>query len=182
MLIKKHIPRRRFLQGLGGSMIALPLLEANAETAALVSPKRIAATGIFYGFVPENFHPIETGKKFQSPLLLKPLESLRQDYTVFSGLDHNLSGGHNATKFFLSGVPTNQSKGYAEANISVDQKAADFTGGKTRYPSLTLDTGRGNEHTLSWTSNGNTIQPIRSLEKLYQMLFHKENSSTRNQT
>jgi hypothetical protein len=105
MLIKKHIPRRRFLQGLGGSMIALPLLEANAETAALVSPKRIAATGIFYGFVPENFHPIETGKKFQSPLLLKPLESLRQDYTVFSGLDHNLSGGHNATKFFLSGVP-----------------------------------------------------------------------------
>mgnify|MGYP003682716445 CR=1 FL=1 len=111
MLIKRHIARRRFLQGLGGSMIALPLLEANAESSSLTPPKRITASGVFYGFVPENFHPQEIGKQFQSPLLLKPLESLRDHYTVFSGLDHNLSAGPNATKVFLSGIPTNQSKG-----------------------------------------------------------------------
>ena len=114
-------------------------------------------------------------------MLLKPLESHRNDYSVFSGLDHNLSGGHNATKFFLSGIPTNQSKGFAEANISIDQKAANFVGGETRYSSLSLDSDRGNEHTLSWTRNGNNVQPIRSLEKLYRMLFRKENLQTRNQ-
>ena len=181
MLIKRKRTRRRFLQGFGGSLLALPLLEANSASGTFASPKRITATGIFYGFVPQNFHPQQTGRNFQSPLLLKPLESHRNDYSVFSGLDHNLSGGHNATKFFLSGIPTNQSKGFAEANISIDQKAANFVGGQTRYSSLSLDSDRGNEHTLSWTRNGNNVQPIRSLEKLYRMLFRKENLQTRNQ-
>ena len=181
MLIRRKRTRRRFLQGFGGSLLALPLLEANSASGTFASPKRITATGIFYGFVPQNFHPQQTGRNFQSPLLLKPLESHRNDYSVFSGLDHNLSGGHNATKFFLSGIPTNQSKGFAEANISIDQKAANFVGGQTRYSSLSLDSDRGNEHTLSWTRNGNNVQPIRSLEKLYRMLFRKENLQTRNQ-
>mgnify|MGYP001305740936 CR=1 FL=1 len=181
MLIKRKRTRRRFLQGFGGSLLALPLLEANSASGTFASPKRITATGIFYGFVPQNFHPQKTGRNFQSPLLLKPLESHRNNYSVFSGLDHNLSGGHNATKFFLSGIPTNQSKGFAEANISIDQKAANFVGGQTRYSSLSLDSDRGNEHTLSWTRNGNNVQPIRSLEKLYRMLFRKENLQTRNQ-
>ena len=95
---------------MGGSLLALPLLEANSKIET--PPKRIVATGVFYGFVPENFHPKNTGQNYDSPLLLKPLDPFRKDYTVFSGLDHNLSGGHNATKFFLSGIPTNQSKGY----------------------------------------------------------------------
>ena len=181
MLIKRKRTRRRFLQGIGGSLLALPLLEANSASGTFASPKRITATGIFYGFVPQNFHPQQPGRNFQSPLLLKPLESHRDDYSVFSGLDHNLSGGHNATKFFLSGIPTNQSKGFAEANISIDQKAANFVGGETRYSSLSLDSDRGNEHTLSWTRNGNNVQPIRSLEKLYRMLFRKENLQDRNQ-
>ena len=181
MLIKRKRTRRRFLQGFGGSLLALPLLEANSASGTFASPKRITATGIFYGFVPQNFHPQQTGRNFQSPLVLKPLESHRDDYSVFSGLDHNLSGGHNATKFFLSGIPTNQSKGFAEANISIDQKAANFVGGQTRYSSLSLDSDRGNEHTLSWTRNGNNVQPIRSLEKLYRMLFRKENLQDRNQ-
>ena len=52
MLIKKHIARRRFLQGMGGSILALPLLEANSAPTSLLPPKRITATGIFYGLVP----------------------------------------------------------------------------------------------------------------------------------
>jgi len=173
--------RRRFLHGMGGSLLALPLLEANSAPGRVAPPKRIVATGVFYGFVPENFHPKDTGQNYDSPLLLKPLDPFRKSYTVFSGLDHNLSGGHNATKFFLSGIPTTESKGFAEANVSIDQKAAQFTGTKTRFPSLALDSGKGSEHTLSWTSNGNAVQPTRSLEQLYQMLFRKDNAATRNQ-
>ncbi len=166
---------------MGGSLLALPLLEANSASGGAVSPKRITAAGIFYGLVPQHFHPEQTGQGFDAPLLLRPLEPFRKDYTVFSGLDHNLSGGHNATKFFLTGIPVTQSKGYAESNISVDQKAAQFTGGNTRFPSLVLDAGKGKEHTLSWTRNGNSVQPVRGLEKLYGMLFRKESASSRNQ-
>lgn len=179
--MRNSIPRRRFIQGVGGSLLALPLLEAHSIPGKAAPPKRITATGIFYGFVPVNFHPKETGKNYASPLLLKPLDPFRRDYTVFSGLDHNLSGGHNATKFFLSGIPTTESKGFAEANVSIDQKAAQFVGGRTRFHSLTLDSGKGSEHTLSWTRNGNAIQPIRSLEKLYQMLFRKDDGPSRDQ-
>ena len=178
MYSHKKIGRRRFLQGIGGSFLALPLLNVHSLNANFVTPKRITATGVFYGFVPENFHPQQTGSDYESPLLLKSLEPFRQDYTVFSGLDHNLTGGHNSTKFFLSGIPSSQSKGFSESNISVDQKAANFVGGETRYPSLTLDSDRGSEHTLAWTKNGNNIQPIRSLEKLYQLLFRKDNPAS----
>jgi len=112
---------------------------------------------------------------------LKPLDPFRKEYTVFSGLDHNLSGGHNSTKFFLSGIPTTESKGFAEANVSIDQKATQFVGGRTRFPSLALDSGNGSEHTLSWTRNGNAVQPTRSLEHLYQMLFRKDDAASRKQ-
>ena len=173
--------RRRFLHGMGGSLLALPLLEANSAPERVSPPKRITATGVFYGFVPENFHPKDTGQNYESPLLLKPLDPFRKDFTVFSGLDHNLSGGHNATKFFLSGIPTTESKGFSEANVSIDQKAAQFVGGRTRFPALALDSGKGSEHTLSWTRNGNAVQAIRSLEQLYQMLFRKDDAASRNQ-
>lgn len=179
MLINKQYTRRHFIRGLGGSFLALPLLEANSAGGSTAPPKRITATGVFYGLIPEHFRPLDIGPNYETPLLLKPLSPFRQDYTVFSGLDHNLSGGHNSTKFFLSGIPTTQSKGFKEANISLDQKAAQFVGGKTRFPSLSLDAHRGNEHTLSWTQNGNAIQPIRSLEQLYRMLFRKDTPSTR---
>jgi len=171
--------RRRFLQGIGGSCLALPLLEANSPQDKFLPPKRITATGIFYGLHPQHFHPEQIGANFHAPVLLQPLEPFRKEYTVFSGLDHNLSGGHNATKYFLSGIPVTEARGYSEGNISIDQKAAQFVGGKTRFSSLVLDAHSGSEHTLSWTRNANVVQSIRSLEQLYKMLFRRDNASTR---
>ena len=177
----EQINRRRFLRGMGGSFLALPLLEITAAATPVI-PKRITATGIFYGLVPQHFHPAEEGSNFQAPTLLKPLEPFRKDYTVFSGLDHNLGGGHNATKFFLTGIPSAQSKGFSEANVSFDQKAAMHVEGKTRFPSLTLDVEGGSEHSLSWTRNGTPVQPVRSLSRLYQMLFRKDDVHSLRQT
>ena len=166
---------------MGGSFLALPLLEITAAATPVI-PKRMTATGIFYGLVPQHFHPAEEGSNFQAPTLLKPLEPFRKDYTVFSGLDHNLGGGHNATKFFLTGIPSAQSKGFSEANVSFDQKAAMHVEGKTRFPSLTLDVEGGSEHTLSWTRNGTPVPPVRSLSRLYQMLFRKDDVHSLRQT
>jgi hypothetical protein len=63
MYIRKNIARRRFLQGIGGSF-ALPLLDAHSANGSVAPPKRITATGVFYGFVPENFHTKQTGSEF----------------------------------------------------------------------------------------------------------------------
>ncbi len=177
----KSIGRRRFLQGAGGSLLALPLLEISAANSDATPPKRLAATGVFFGLMPRYFHPDKVGADYEMTRLLKPLEAHRDDFTIFSGLDHNLGGGHNSTKYFLSGIPVTQSKGYAEANISVDQKAAQFVGSETRYSSLVLGCDNGPENTISWTRNGNAVQPVTDAERLYNMLFRKENSQSRSQ-
>ncbi len=177
----KSVGRRRFLQGAGGSLLALPLLEVNAADSDATPPKRLTATGIFFGLMPQYFHPEKVGRDYEATRLLEPLASHREDFTVFSGLDHNLGGGHNSTKYLLSGIPVTQSKGYAEANISVDQKAAQFVGAETRYPSLVLGCENGAENTISWTRHGNAVQTINEAEHLYRMLFRKENAQSRAQ-
>jgi hypothetical protein len=165
--------RRTFLRGAGGAVMALPILEATAGDAAGEPPMRLAAGGIFYGFVPERFHPKETGADYAMPQLLKPLERHRRDFTVFSGLDHNIGGGHEATKYFLSGIPLEHSKAYEEANVSIDQKVAAFVGGATRFPSLAFGCEVGNENFLSWTRNGSQVRPFSNLDAMYHLLFRE---------
>lgn len=170
------IGRRRFLQGTGGSFLALPMLEAHAEEAGVAPPKRLVATGTFYGLMPHLFHPSTSGRDYDVPRLLKPLEHLRDEFTVFSGLDHNLAGGHQSTKYFLTGIPVTHARGYEEANISVDQKAALHVGGKTRYSSLTLGCESDSENFISWTRNGAQVRPIMSLQALFETLFRNPNA------
>ena len=100
-----NLQRRRFLEGAGGALLTLPLFEANA-TETVMPPKRLVAAGTFYGWMPQLFHPKKVGREYDVPRLLKPLEHLRDEFTVFSGLDHNLAGGHQATKYFLTGIPS----------------------------------------------------------------------------
>ena len=89
--------------------------------------------------------PNKLGLTFMPPCYCSLWSHSGKEYTVFSGLDHNLSGGHNATKYFLSGIPVTEARGYSEGNISIDQKAAQFVGGKTRFSSLVLDAHSGEQ-------------------------------------
>ena len=56
-----NLQRRRFLEGAGGALLTLPLLEANA-TETVVPPKRLVAAGTFYGLMPQLFHPKKVGR------------------------------------------------------------------------------------------------------------------------
>lgn len=168
---KMNIQRRRFLHGAGGALLALPLLESNAANRVEQPPKRLVAASTFYGLMPHMFHPERVGRGYDVPRLLKPLVHLRDEFTVFSGLDHNLGGGHEATKYFLTGIPITQARGYDEANISVDQKAALQVGGATRYSSLSLGCETDSENYISWTRNGSQVRPITSLHALFNTLF-----------
>lgn len=137
-------------------MVALPFLEtltvpniisaseSIADTGTTEAPMRMVCIGLEYGLYPTDFFPQRTDRDYDLPRLLTPLTGLRQDFTVFSGLDHpGISGGHQATHTFLSGIRSNQAKQYPEGNITVDQKAAQSVGAQTRYPSLQIERGGG---------------------------------------
>lgn len=176
--ISTYIDRRSFLRGVGAS-VALPFLESlniarplqAAASPAGQAPMRMVCIGLNYGLYPGDFFPSETGRDYKLPKLLQPLARVRDDFTVFSQLDHpGIKGGHEAVHTYLSGIMSNKAKAMPEGNITVDQKAAEFIGSRTRYPSIPIGIGGGS---ISWTRNSVEIPPISSLQNLFDALFQE---------
>lgn len=177
------IDRRAFLRG-AGAAIALPFLESVAfpkngvaKSVANGEPMRMLCVGLNYGLYPGDFFPEEAGRNYKLPKLLQPLAPLKKDFTVFSQLDHpGIKGGHEAVHTFLSGIMSNKAKAMPDGNITLDQKAAEFVGSKTRYPSMQLGIGGGS---ISWTRNGVEIPPVSRLETMFDALFLETPESKR---
>ena len=95
----RTLDRRQFLLGTGIAL-SLPALESFAAGTATddESPRRLVCVGNHLGFYPGNFFPKAAGKDFVPTSTLKPLETHRDDLTVFSHLDHGLNGGHKADR------------------------------------------------------------------------------------
>ncbi|MGJ8681075.1 DUF1552 domain-containing protein [Paraglaciecola sp.] len=174
-----RINRRTFLRGMGGIALSLPMLEIMASTKLETTqiPKRMACIGNWLGLVPDMFFPKTTGADYQLSPLLEPLAQLKDQFTVFSGLDHgeHAIGGHTGIHTLLSGIKSTRSKHYAQGNISVDQVAAAYSGANTRYPSIQLAIGKSDTNQLSWSSNGAPVPPIRQLHELFNLLFTQTN-------
>ena len=170
---KSHsIDRRGFLQGAGLSL-ALPFLESGASKAMAavesIRNKRILAIGNHLGFYPGAFFPKGGGTDYVSSPTLKNIEKHRKDFTVFSHLDHDVSGGHGGVNAFLSGVRKQESKGFSEKNVSLDQIAAEHVGSSARFPSITAGIGEGTD--MCWTRTGVRIPPVNSPTRLFNALF-----------
>lgn len=179
------LDRRTILFGTGGAMLALPYLDAMATPAAVSEvPMRMACIGLNFGLVPQLFFPQGIGSDYELPDRLQPLKELRNDFTVFSGLDHgvNAQGGHGGVHAYLSGVLSKNSAGMPEANISVDQKAAQLVGSQTRYPSLQLASGNDPNNQISWSASGVAIPPIVNVETIYELLFQRIAPKLRDRT
>lgn len=172
----KRMNRRTLLRGTSGALLALPCLDAMAApvTAAEV-PMRMACIGLNFGFVPQLFFPEVTGPNYQLSDRLQPLKKLRNDFTVFSGLDHGVNGqgGHGGVHAYLSGVLSKNSAGMLESNISIDQKAAQLVGVQTRYPSMQLASGNDPNNMISWNASGVSNPPASNVETIYKLLFQK---------
>jgi Protein of unknown function (DUF1552) len=134
--------RRHFLRATGISM-ALPLLESlggrvfaqNAAVGSLAGkvmnaerPMRMVCIGNLLGFYPPAFFPTQTGADYELPDSVQALKPHQKDFTLYSGLDHGIKGGHFAMSSFLSGVKSSDAKGMPEGNITVDQRAAETLG------------------------------------------------------
>lgn len=157
--------------------LALPILESllpavQAKQAGSGRPvKRVVCLSNNYGVYQEAFFPKEAGPDYTMPPTLASLARHRRDFTIFSNLDHGLSGGHACVPTFLSGVMPHLASHFPEGNISLDQKVAEFVGAKTRYPSLTLKVNDAN--LVSFTRTGVQV-PALDLRQVYQALFIDE--------
>ena len=164
-LIQSTTDRRRFLKG-AAATIALPALEAfGADKAAPGSrPRNFVAVGTYLGWHQKAFFPQANGKAYQMPETLKPLEQFRDQFTIFSGLDHRASNGHNSWANFLCGMTPKQ--------YSLDQMIADQIGGKSRLSSIQLTAGAGEgAKAMSFTKQGVGLPMLRRPTVLYKQLF-----------
>ena len=180
----RRMDRRTFLKGTGVAM-ALPFFEsmgpmtmkavgAAAKTSASGSPMRMVCIGNPLGLMPDSFFPKGTGLDYELSPLLQPIARHRNDFTIFSNLDHDISGGHSAVHAFLSGIKDQDASDWPEGNISIDQRAAEFVGARTRYSSLVISTGSGDGDLrckLSWTRNGVNVPPVTKARDLFRALF-----------
>ena len=185
MPTRNPIDRRTLLRGVGGAAMALPFLDGMARGATADStPMRMVCTGLNFGMVPQLFFPAATGRNYEVTERLEPLQDLRDDFSVFSGLDHGVNGqgGHGGVHAYLSGILSKNSSGMPEANISVDQKAALHVGVKTRYPSMQIASGYDTNHMISWSASGVSIPPVFNVETLYSMLFQRVDPKLRQST
>jgi hypothetical protein len=188
-------PNRRFFLRATGISLALPLLESlggrvfaqNAAVGSLAGkaaaasfPMRMVCIGNLLGFYPPAFFPTKAGADYELPESIEALKPHQKDFTLYSGLDHGVKGGHFAMSSFLSGVRTSDAKGMPEGNITVDQRAAETMGGATRFPSLTLgsESGIHGGCLMSWTRSGTRVPPISTPRELFQKLFINEDAKS----
>jgi hypothetical protein len=148
----KNLSRRSFL-GTGASlMIGLPWLEAmmpRTAKAGVDTPLRFVAVYVPCGIHMQTWTPSTTGSDYVLPQTLQPLEALRDDIIVVSGIDNragefNAPGDHaRGTGCFLSCSLVNLSETDITNTSTIDQLYAQHLGALTPLPSLQLGTEAG---------------------------------------
>lgn len=193
--------RRHFLKSIA-STLALPLLEpahAAMSRAGVVKPTRLAYVYIPNGVNVEQWFPTGTGRDFSFSPSLKPLEALREDIQVITGLmldkakpNGDGAGDHaRANSAFLTGCQPYKTAGAdIRIGVSVDQIAARHLSGLTRLSSLELSTDEqrrsGNcdsgyscayQFNLSWRSDTTPAPPERDPRLVFESLFGAKDDS-----
>lgn len=165
--------RRRSVLRSAGLTLTLPLLESlqptiQANTTSASSKessvaKRLICVGSNLGLYREAFYPKTTGREYDITPLLQPLESHRDDFTVFSGMDHRAGNGHNNWDNYLCGKDVGQ--------ISLDQIAAEQIGRGTRYESLQLCSGDIPKQRMVYSRGGVPLPMINRPSVVYGKMF-----------
>ena len=158
------VNRRHFLRA-GVATMALPTLEAfSAADSEPEKPRNFISVGTWLGWHQKAFFPKESGIDYEISETLKPLDELRDAFTIFSGLDHRAPNGHGSWSNFLCGS--------APATYSLDQKIADQISQKTRFASFELTAGAGEvSKAMSYTRQGVGLPMIQRPSVLYKQLF-----------
>lgn len=194
-LTRKHLDRRSLLKGVGAA-IALPMLDAmrpalSAAVKTNPAARRVAVVYVPNGVIMKDWKPATAGVDFAFTRILKPLEPLREDIVVISGLANHAAekvrgGGHaKASGSFLSGTPPKYTAGPdVRAGITFDQVAAQHWAAETRVASLQIgcedarmvgncDTGSSCAYTncLSWKTPELPLAVETNPRSVFERLF-----------
>jgi BMFP domain-containing protein YqiC len=164
-----QLSRRTFLRAAGVTM-ALPLLEIHAIGApAAKTPRRMVCINTPLGLHPAAFFPEKAGKDYALSPYLEVVKDFREDFTVISGLSHpDVGPSHDSNYSFLTGAPHPEQRAGFKNTISLDQFAADFLHGQTRYDTLPLACeGFG----LAWTHSGAPVPTESWPSSVFAKLF-----------
>ena len=164
-----NLSRRTFLRA-GAVSLALPLLETRAGGApAVKTPRRMVCINTPLGLHPAAFFPEKDGKDYAISPYLEVVKDFREDFTVISGLSHpDVGPSHDSNYSFLTGAPHPEQRAGFKNTVSLDQFAADFLHGQTRYASLPLSCeGFG----LSWTKSGAAVPTESWPSSVFAKLF-----------
>lgn len=177
--------RRSFVKA-SGLALALPLLESHKSASAAPAPqsttppaiapnapaKRLVCIGAYLGYHAPAFYPEQTGRDYQTSPLLKPLDGMRDQFTVFSGLDHRAPNGHKNWRNFLTGA--------GSAAVSLDQVVAAQIGHQTRFASLEITCGQSaGSSQMCFTKEGINLPMIGRPSVLFGKLFSSESDKKR---
>jgi len=193
--LRKSIPRRTILRGLGASL-ALPLLDGMVP--ALTAQARTAAApvqrfGVVYvpnGMVMENYLPATEGASFELTPTLQALAPFRSQTLVLSGLNCTPTPGRpggahaKASTRYLTDISPPTSETWLDAGISVDQILANQLGAQTQLASLELaiessDTAGACDvgfacaytNTISWRSANTPLPMQHNPRAVFERLF-----------
>jgi hypothetical protein len=150
-ITKKALSRRTFLRG-AGTTLALPFLDAMVPALAAQPVKATPRLGFIYvanGVIQKEWTPTTTGAGFDLTPTLKPLEGIKEQLNVVSGLAHlqadtfgDGTGDHpRASAAWLTGVHAyDRTQPGIEVRLATtaDQIAARVIGKTTQLPSLEL--------------------------------------------
>jgi hypothetical protein len=167
LITGKHLPRRRFLRGMGVT-VALPFLDSfipagrsttrTATAQSLKDPTRLvcienvhgAAGSTAYGAANHLWAPAETGHVFDlTPGALQPLEPFRDALTIISDTDvrpaeavtpPEIGGDHfrSSATFLTQSHPKQTESSDVRSGVSIDQLYAQRFGQDTPIPSMQL--------------------------------------------
>ena len=148
---KKHLPRRTFLRGALGGLIAMPFLDAMVPALSAQAAKRPFRFGAIYvpnGIYPQLWHPDTTGSGFEFKQIMQPLEPFRSHLVTISGMkapdgNPDMGGVHmGASAAWLNGTGpvTTMAKFVVQSKKSIDQFIADKVAGDTPLRSLEVGT------------------------------------------
>ena len=188
------IDRRMFLEGLGTAM-AVPALAALVPRRALAEPQPPQRFLAFY--VPNGMHmpawtPAAEGPDFALSPILQPLEPVKDDVLVLSGLQNRAAGWPgvgphgSATAAFLTNTnPFTEASDHIRNATSLDQVLAQAVGRHTPFRSLQLgidggaatgicDSGDSCAYTrnISWADENSPlakeVNPVAMFDRLFE--------------
>ncbi len=194
----RSMPRRAFLRGLGGLLVAMPALESlgcssrgkaggelvtGTSRQAIGENKRLIQFFTPYGVAPGYFPTGGTETSFSLSQQLAPFEPHKQDLLILEEIDllpfidKGIDGvGHGAPYcYVIGGWPIFQGdETPGPGGISLDQKVASSVGQNTRLKSLPINLGnseQGATSSLSYTGPNQKLPGLRDPTAIFNKVF-----------